>query len=177
MYTINSWSFSTVEHTCIVSSLVLVQHCEEDSQIRVQQWWISQISISTGNSFSFFSNDKHAEYGSLTFFSFLNHVISEEKKKCRLKDDESATSYIVFGRWLGVTAVEIFLKKSFLFQLRTCIHLSFSFCLNVFFFFLMISGFSGRLASQHATVTLPLALKAEESSKNKWEKPEAVSSA
>lgn len=34
-----------------------------------------------GNSFSFFSNDKHAEYGSLTFFSFLNHVISEEKKE------------------------------------------------------------------------------------------------
>jgi len=41
----------------------------------------------------------------------------------------------------------------------------------------MISGFSGRLASQHAAITLPLALKAEESSKNKWEKPEAVSSA
>lgn len=63
----------------------------------------------------------------------------------------------------------------FLFQLRILIHSSFSFCLNDFF--LTSSGFSGCLASQHAAITLPLALKAEELSKNNWEKPEAVSSA
>jgi len=34
-----------------------------------------------GNSFSFFSNDKHAEYGSLKKEKKVNHVISEEKKK------------------------------------------------------------------------------------------------
>lgn len=40
---------------------------------------------------------------------------------------------------------------------------------------LMVSGFPGCLASQHAAITLPLALQAEELSRNKWEKPEAVS--